>query len=131
MSGARYSGVPSLVTSTDLNPFSCERTQGLASEQRSLATLVVQEMCQKLPHTTTRVAPSPSILAARIGWTNLVAGPREAEVTDLQRQPLVQHDVVGLDVAMRRRVVVDVVDAVHQLQEVVPGQAHRKRTTAL
>ena len=48
-----------------------------------------------------------------------------------QREILVEHDVVRLDVAVRRRLVVDVVDAVEQLQKVMPREAHGKGASGL
>mmetsp|Transcript_7754 Transcript_7754/g.18882 ORF Transcript_7754/g.18882 Transcript_7754/m.18882 type:complete len:324 (+) Transcript_7754:634-1605(+) len=54
----------------------------------------------------------------------LISLPSKPKVANLEGEPLVEHDVVGLDVAVRCAHVVDVINAIHQLHEVVPGKAH-------
>mmetsp|Transcript_39013 Transcript_39013/g.94023 ORF Transcript_39013/g.94023 Transcript_39013/m.94023 type:complete len:211 (+) Transcript_39013:514-1146(+) len=61
----------------------------------------------------------------------LVARAREAKVADLEGEPPVEHDVVGLDVAVRGGHVVNVLNTAHQLAHVVPRQTHLERPAGL
>mmetsp|Transcript_48652 Transcript_48652/g.152739 ORF Transcript_48652/g.152739 Transcript_48652/m.152739 type:complete len:273 (-) Transcript_48652:345-1163(-) len=61
----------------------------------------------------------------------LISSTGESKISNLERKPLVKHDIVRLDISVRSGFVVNVFHTIHQLEKVVTCETHGKCTSAL